>query len=143
MAEMKTTVNDAGVGAWLDTVEPPERASDARAVAALMESISGHEPKMWGSSIVGVGRYRYRYESGREGEMCRLGLSPRKANQVLYLAGGQSRFEPILDRLGKHTTGKGCLYIRNLSDVDMGVLEELLASSWAWSLAAHPDLPIA
>jgi hypothetical protein len=139
MAEMKTKVNDASVESWLDAAEPPGRAADARAVAALMRRVSGHEPKMWGSSIVGVGSYHYRYESGREGEMCRLGLSPRKANLVLYLAGGQSRFESILGRLGKFTTGKGCLYIKRLSDVNLGVLEELLATSWAYSLSEHPE----
>jgi hypothetical protein len=139
MAGIRTRVNDSGVEAWLGAVEPPGRGADARAVAALMRRVSGHEPKMWGSAIVGVGSYHYRYESGHQGEMCRLGLSPRKAAITLYLAGGHARFESILARLGKFTTGNGCLYIKRLSDVDLEVLEELLAASWACSLAAHPD----
>ncbi len=139
MAEIKTKVNDASVESWLDGAEPPERAAAARAVIALMQRVSGQEPKMWGSSIVGVGSYHYRYESGHQGEICRLGLSPRKAAITLYLAGGHARFESIVGRLGKFTTGKSCLYIKRLSDVDLEVLEELLAASWAHSLATHPE----
>jgi hypothetical protein len=138
MAEMKTRPSHTPVEAFLDGVESAERRADARAIVASTRRISGLEPRMWGPSIIGFGSYHYRYESGREGDMCRLGLSPRKASLVLYLAGGHSRHEAILSRLGKFSTGKGCLYLKRLSDVDGAVLDELLAASWAHSLSAYP-----
>jgi hypothetical protein len=139
MAEMKTRATGDSVEAFLDGAEPAERGADARAVAASLKRITGLEPRMWGPSIIGFGSYHYRYESGREGDMCRLGLSPRKAQLVLYLAGGHSYHEAILARLGKFSTGKGCLYIKRLSDVDMGELDKLLAGAWAHSLSVHPE----
>jgi len=131
MAAIKTQVHAGSVDAFLDAVEPPQRRDDGRIVVALMEKISGEPAKMWGSSIIGVGSYHYVYDSGHEGDMCSLGFSPRKAQLVFYLSGGVTAYEEPLTRLGRHKTGKGCLYINKLADVDMGVLEEMVAASWA------------
>ena len=132
MAAIKTTVQDASVAAFLDAVEPERRRDDGRVVAAMIERIVGEPPKMWGPSIIGFGSYRYTYDSGHSGEMCALGFSPRKAKLVLYLGGGVGRYADKLTRLGKHATGKGCIYINRLDQVDMGVLEEMVVSAWAY-----------
>ena len=122
----KTVESDAAVGDFLDRVEPPERQADGRTVAALMARLSGEPAHMWAPSIIGFGRYHYRYDSGREGDMCRIGFSPRKAELVFYLAGLD---DADLAPLGKHRRGKGCLYIKRLSQVDMAVLERLIVQS--------------
>ena len=97
----------------------------------MMRRITGEEPRLWGPSIIGFGEYHYKYESGREGDFMRVGFSPRKANLVLYIMPGFARHDALLDRLGKHKTGKSCLYINKLDDVDRDVLETLIAESWA------------
>ena len=133
MAEIKTRPTGVAVDEFLDKVENPQRREDGKKVRAMMERLTGEPATMWGPSIIGFGQYHYKYESGHEGDMCRLGFSPRKAELVLYVlteAGGPEE-EALLARLGKHRTGKCCLYIRKLSDVDEAVLEELVA----WSLA--------
>jgi hypothetical protein len=133
MAEIKTRPTGVAVDQFIDKVENPQRREDAKKVRALMERLVGEPAQMWGPSIIGFGSYHYKYESGHEGDMCRLGFSPRKAELVLYVlteAGGPEE-GALLARLGKHRTGKCCLYIRKLSDVDEKVLEELVA----WSLA--------
>jgi hypothetical protein len=133
MAEIKTRPTGVAVDQFIDKVENPQRREDAKKVRALMERLVCEPAQMWGPSIIGFGSYHYKYESGHEGDMCRLGFSPRKAELVLYVlteAGGPEE-EALLARLGKHRTGKCCLYIRKLSDVDEAVLEELVA----WSLA--------
>ena len=124
--ELKTQATDAAVDAFLDGAP---RSADARALAALMGEISGEPATMWGPSIVGFGRYRYTYDSGRSGEMCRIGFSPRKAALTLYLASDTPAREDLLARLGKHTTGKACVYIKALADVDMPTLRALIAAS--------------
>lgn len=122
----KTVEEDASVDHFLSQIEPAERQADGRAVVALMSRLSGEVPRMWGSSIIGFGSYHYRYDSGREGDMCRIGFSPRKAELVFYLAGlEEADFAP----LGKHRRGKGCLYIKRLSQIDMAVLERLIVQS--------------
>lgn len=122
----KTVENDAAVEDCLDRVEPPERQADGRTVAALMARLSGEPAHMWGPGIIGFGRYHYRYDSGREGDMCRIGFAPRKAELVFYLAGlDEADFAP----LGRHRRGKGCLYIKRLSQIDMAVLERLIVQS--------------
>ncbi|WP_311268896.1 DUF1801 domain-containing protein [Sphingobium sp. WCS2017Hpa-17] len=127
MAEPNKTIeSDAAVEDFLIRVEPPERQADGRIVAALMTRLSGEPPHMWGASIIGFGRYHYRYDSGREGDMCRIGFSPRKAEQVFYLAGLD---EADSAPLGKYRRGKGCLYIKRLSQIDMAVLERLIVQS--------------
>lgn len=137
MAEAKTKATGVDVDTFLDAVDPPQRRDDGRVLRALMERVSGQPAAMWGPSIVGFGLYRYRYDSGRTGEMCRIGFSPRKAQLVLYLAGLVGR-DDLLARLGKHTTGKGCLYVRKLADVDMAVLEAIVAAAWAQMAAVYP-----
>lgn len=131
----KTIETDAAVEDFLAKVEPEERQADGRAVTALMARLSGEPPAMWGPSIIGFGRYHYRYDSGREGESCRIGFSPRKAELVFYLAGLEDAdFAP----LGKHRRGKGCLYIKRLSGVDMAVLEALIVKSIAHMDESYP-----
>jgi hypothetical protein len=130
VAENKTQATDADVAAFLDAVEPDERRADGKTVCAMMQRISGEPPVLWGPSIIGFGRCHYRYDSGREGDMPRIGFSPRKAGLVLYVVFGFPPFDEILGRLGKHTTSKSCLYIKKLADVDMAVLEELIQASW-------------
>jgi hypothetical protein len=129
VAELKTQPNEGDVRAFLASVSDESRRTDALAVCALMEEITGEPPVMWGSSMVGFGRYRYRYESGREGEWFVVGFSPRKQNLTLYLMDGFAGYEGLLARLGKHSTGKACLYLKQLSDADPDVLRALIARS--------------
>lgn len=131
MAENKTKPAPASAGAFFDAVSDPQKRDDARRLAASMERLSGEPPKMWGSSIVGFGSYRYKYDSGREGEAARIGFSPRAKELVIYLFEGSEERGDILGRLGKHRIGRACLYIKQLTDVDMAVLEELIAASLA------------
>ena len=131
MAQLKTTPNDASVDDFLAEVDDPSRAADCRELVDLMRDVSGAEPRMWGASIVGFGTYRYRYESGREGEWFVCGFSPRKRELTLYVMAGFSRFDELLGRLGKHRHGKSCLYVKRLDDVDRGVLRELIGESVA------------
>ncbi|MBK9147999.1 MAG: DUF1801 domain-containing protein [Flavobacteriales bacterium] len=125
-AELKTKENDASVEAFI-AKQGEEVAADCRAIMRLMKRITGEEPRMWGTSIVGFGRYHYKGRSGREGEWMLTGFSPRKANLSLYIMSGFDMSAAQLKKLGKHSTGVGCLYIKRLSDVDVKVLEELIA----------------
>jgi hypothetical protein len=129
VADIKTTKNDASVDAFLESIEDPKKREDARRVMALMEEITGEKPKMWGTSIVGFGERHYKYESGREGDMPMTGFSPRKANLTLYIVGGFVQHEALLQQLGKHKLGKGCLYIKRLSDVNMKTLDQIIRAS--------------
>ena len=119
------------VDAFLATVENPRRRADAGRVLDLMREVTGEPPKMWGSSIVGFGSYRYRYASGRDGSSLVVGFAPRKQNLVLYIMPGFSSHAALLSRLGKFRTGKSCLYVNRLDDVDLRVLEELVRESVA------------
>ena len=130
-AENKTKATTVTVADFVDRVEPDQRQADARVVIDLMTRITGETATMWGPSIIGFGVYRYRYESGREGEICRLGFSPRKPQLVFYLGTSFPGRDAMLAALGKHSTGKSCLYVKKLSDVDMTVLERMVAASWA------------
>ncbi|MGD8495049.1 MAG: DUF1801 domain-containing protein [Gemmatimonadales bacterium] len=129
MAENKTQPTDASVTAFLDAVEDETRRSDARRVLELMRDVTGEEPRMWGPSIVGFGDYHYRYESGREGDWFLTGFAPRKANLVLYIMSGFPRHAELMERLGKHRTGKSCLYVNRFDDLDLDVLRELIRRS--------------
>lgn len=122
----KTVETDAVVEDFLTSVTPEERQADGWVVATLMAQLSGEPARMWGPSIIGFGRYHYRYESGREGESCRIGFSPRKAELVLYLAGLEDQDFALL---GRHRRGTGCLYVKRLSGIDMAVLERLIVKS--------------
>jgi hypothetical protein len=131
MAENKTKATAADVQAFLAAIENPHRRADGQALATIMTRISGDPPVMWGPSIVGFGLRRYKYESGREGEICSIGFSPRKAALVLYLNCDLDSSQALLDRLGKHERGRGCLYVKKLGDVDAEILEEMIATAWA------------
>ncbi|MFN3944059.1 MAG: DUF1801 domain-containing protein [Allosphingosinicella sp.] len=130
MAEIKTRPTDVSVDAFLDGVAHPARRADGITVRALMERVTGEPATMWGPSIVGFGSYHYRYASGHEGDMCRVGFSPRSANLVLYV-GGFPEFEALLEKLGKHRRSKACLYLNKLADVDADVLEEIVRRTYA------------
>lgn len=138
-AQLKTTWTKASVKAFLDAVENEQRRADAKAVIKIMQEVSGEKPVMWGSSIVGFGRYHYKYESGHEGDAPRAGVSPRKANLVLYVLAGFEGEAALLKNLGKHKTGVSCLYINKLADVDEGVLRDLIARSWAHMKEKYPS----
>lgn len=131
MAENKTNPTTTSVAAFLDSSIDAQRRSDAKALVRLMQKVTGDKPTMWGPSIVGFGSYHYAYESGREGDAPIVGFSPRKAANVLYGATGFAGAEALLAKLGKHATGKGCLYIKKLSDVDLKVLETLIEKAVA------------
>ena len=132
MAEVKTKPTDASVDAFLDGVAHARRRADGQAVRAMMERVTGEPAVLWGPSIVGFGSYHYRYASGHEGDMCRVGFSPRAAKLVLYV-GGFPEYEALLAKLGKHTRSKACLYLTTLADVDLAVLEEIARRSFAAS----------
>ena len=138
MAEAKTKPTSVRVEDFLDAVPNEQRRSDAKAVCAMMERLSGEPPTMWGPSIVGFGSYHYRYESGHEGDMARIGFSPRSTSLVLYVIDGYQGKNELLGRLGKHKIGKSCLYINKLSDVDEAVLEELIKGSLAYMDEKYP-----
>ncbi|MBL8644061.1 MAG: DUF1801 domain-containing protein [Rhodospirillaceae bacterium] len=130
MAEIKTKPTGVSVDAFLDAVTHPVRRADGKAVRAMMERVTGEPAAMWGPSIVGFGRYHYRYASGHEGDMCRVGFSPRAANLVLYV-GGFPEYETLLGKLGKHKRSKACLYLNKLADIDGAVLEEITRRTYA------------
>ncbi|MBB3711716.1 hypothetical protein FHS00_001287 [Limimaricola variabilis] len=126
MTGNKTQPTGESVEAFLAAVEPERRREDAQALDALFREVTGFVPQMWGPSILGYGSYDYVYDSGRSGRFLATGFSPRKANLVLYIMPGYDEANPILARLGKYRTGKSCLYINRLADVDRGVLAELI-----------------
>lgn len=132
MTENKTLPTGANVTEFLNGVENDVRHTDAHALAAMFRRVTAVEPQMWGPSIVGFGTRHYRYETGREGDMPRLGFSPRRGNLALYMLTGTEN-EDRLARLGKHKTGVSCLYVNKLADVDMAVLEEMVAQAWKLS----------
>jgi hypothetical protein len=139
MADNKTKPTKLSVAAFIDTLADETRRADAKALVKLMQSATGEKPTMWGTSIIGFGSYHYTYESGREGDMPLVGFSPRKAATVLYGMTGLSSSEALLAKLGKHTTGKGCLYIKKLTDVDQKTLEALVVKSVASMRARQPN----
>lgn len=130
MAEMKTTVNDASVEEFLSRVEGEQKRRDSFEILKIMKRVTKKKPKMWGPAIIGFGSYHYKYESGREGDMPQIAFSPRKQNLTLYIGVGDDSDNPLLKKLGKYTTGKVCLYIKKLADVDRNVLQELIADSF-------------
>jgi hypothetical protein len=129
MAELKTKKTKASVAEFLKNVEDPQRRSDCKRVAKMMREATGNRAAMWGDSIVGFGKYAYTYASGHSGEWPITGFSPRKRELTLYIMPGFSMYDHLMKKLGKHRTGKSCLYIKQLSDVDEAVLEELIQAS--------------
>lgn len=129
MAQNKTRATTASVTDFVNGIEPKDRRADAKKVAAMMRRATGKRAKMWGSSIVGYGEYHYKYDSGREGDFMITGYSPRKQALTVYIMPGFSHFDAEMKKLGKYTTGRSCLYIKRLSDVDEKVLERLITKS--------------
>jgi len=138
MAEIKTKPTQVSVDAFIEAVPDATRREDAKTLVGMMERLTGESAKMWGPTIIGFGSYHYKYDSGHEGEMCRIGFSPRKAELVLYVLNAYSDQSAELAKLGKHKTGKGCLYVKRLADVDMAVLEGLLRDKLARMNATYP-----
>jgi hypothetical protein len=130
MAEPKTTKNSASVTDFLAAVADPRRRADAEAACALIAEATGAEPAMWGSGIIGFGSYHYRYATGRTGDWPAVGLSPRKQALTIYLSEGFEGYADLLARLGPHGTGKSCLYVKRLADVDPDVLRDLVAAGY-------------
>jgi hypothetical protein len=137
VAELKTKPVDLPASDFLAGVPNPVRRADGQTLCAMMERVTGEPATMWGSSIVGFGSYHYVYDSGHEGDMCRVGFSPRASALVLYL-GGFPEFDEMLVQLGKHKRSKSCLYLNRLADVDMAVLEDITRRTFALTAAAAP-----
>lgn len=126
MAELKTKVNDASVEGFLAGIEDEKKRQDSFTLLALMKRVTQTEPKMWGDSIIGFGSYHYKYASGREGDWPIVGFSPRKQALTIYLMQDWTPHTDLLTRLGKYKSGKACLYIKKLEDIDLGILEQLI-----------------
>ena len=139
MSDLKTRPTDASVEAFINAVDHTRRREDAQILLDLMRRVTGEKPVMWGPAIVGFGRYRYRYASGKEYDWPIVGFSPRKQNLSIYILLGFEECEDLLSRLGKHKTGKSCLYINKLADVDMDVLETLVRTTVSEMKRRYPD----
>lgn len=134
----KTQPHSGDVEAYIKSLDHPKRRRDGLTLLTLMQRITGEKPVMWGPSIIGFGRYHYKYESGREGDFFLTGFAPRKANMVVYIMPGYQDYSDLLSRLGPHKIGKSCLYITDLEKVDLSVLEELITKSVAYMRAKYP-----
>ncbi len=129
MAELKTKPTDQNVETFLNSIADDKKRQDCLAILALMEQVMGAPPQMWGDSIVGFGSYHYKYASGREGDWFLTGFSPRKQNITLYIMAGFDQYDALLKKLGKFKTGKACLYIKKLEDIDLPTLRDLVRQS--------------
>ena len=137
MAELKTKRNKGDVEAFLNSVPDEKKRQDCFTILELMKQVTGKRPEMWGGSIVGFGSYQYKYASGREGDWFLTGFSPRKQNLTLYIMAGFDGYDQLLRKLGKHSTGKSCLYIKKMDDIDADVLKELVKKSVEHMEGAH------
>lgn len=140
MAALKTRPTNASVDAFLEGVDHDDRREDARRLLAMMQRVTQEPPRMWGDRIVGFGSYHYRYASGREGDWPLVGLSPGKRNLTLYIMPGFDDYQSLLARLGKHRTGKSCLYLNKLQGIDMRALEDLIRQSVADMRRRYPEV---
>lgn len=131
-AKNKTTENEASVEEFLSNVKDEQKKSDCLELKQLMETITSSPAKMWGTSIVGFDTYHYKYDSGREGDFMKVGFSPRAQNVTIYVMPGFDRYTELMEKLGKHKTGKSCLYIKKLDDIDRDVLKELIQGSFEY-----------
>jgi len=138
MAEVKTKKNEGDVIAFLNSVENEKRRSDSFQMLEMMKELTGKEPEMWGGSIIGFDSYHYVYASGKEGDWPIVGFSPRKQSLTLYIMTGFDRYEELMEKLGKYKTGKSCLYIKKLEDVEESVLRALIQESVAYMRAKYP-----
>ena len=132
----KTTATDGDVGAFLAGIADEQRRRDAISLAGLMREVTGQPAVLWGSAIVGFGAFHYRYPTGREGDAPAVAFSPRKAQTVLYLSGGMEQYADLLDRLGPHTTGKACLYVKRVDQADATALREIITLSYRLATTA-------
>jgi Domain of unknown function (DU1801) len=129
VADLKTKATRASVSKFLAAIDDPVKRRDAQVLSKMMEAATGEKPVLWGDAMVGFGTYHYKYASGREGEWPVVGFSPRKQNLTVYLMYGFDEHTDLMSKLGKHSTGKSCLYIRRLGDVDQKVLQKLITAS--------------
>ena len=145
MTDAKTQITDVDPADFIAGVEPEKKREEAKVLDALFRTVTGKEPQMWGQSIIGYGEYRTTYESGRDVHWMRSGFSPRKARHSLYLMGGYcdevagKRRDALLEKLGKYKTGKSCLYVNKLEDIDMDVLKDLLRNDWEAMARKYPE----
>ena len=129
MTELKTKQNESSVNDFIEKIEDPEKKKASKQIMKILETISKNKAKMWGDSIIGFGKYHYKYKSGREGDWMRIGFSPRKQNLTLYIMDGFEKYSELMEKLGKFKTGKSCLYIKKMQDIDINILKELVAES--------------
>jgi hypothetical protein len=127
-SQNKTQQTDASVEKFLDSISDDKKREDSKEIVRIMQEMSGYDPKMWGS-IIGFGKYHYKYESGREGDFMLVGFSPRKQNLTLYIMPGFDKYEEYMKKLGKYSIGRSCLYIKNLEDIDVEILKKLIKDS--------------
>ncbi len=140
MADNKTKPTNASVDDFINAVESTKKREDSFALKKIMEEITGEKAVMWGDSIIGFGKYHYKYESGREGSFLITGFSPRKTSLSIYLLGCmENKFEELFSKLGKYKRGAGCLYINKLIDIDLDVLKQLIADSYTFMKANYPS----
>lgn len=129
MAENKTQPTDQSVQSFIDSLDDQQKIADSYSLVDLMKEVTGCEPKMWGPSIIGFDQYHYKYESGREGDFLKVGFSPRKRELSIYIMSGFKRHKELMKKLGKHRTGKSCLYVKRLEDINMDILRDLVQES--------------
>ncbi len=141
MSENKTAPTDQRPEDFIAAVDHPKKREEALQILDLFKDVTGWKPVMWGPSIIGFGRYHYVYDSGREGDMCATGFSPRKANHSFYIMPGYKERQRLLDRLGKHKTGAACLYVNKLADIDLDVLRELIVDGLNDLKSKYPVYP--
>lgn len=145
MSGAKTKPTAVSVEEFIAAVEPASKREDAKVLDALFRKVTGQDPQMWGPSIIGYGSYHYKYESGREGDMCRSGFSPRKAKHSLYFMGRYcdeatgKKVDRLLNKMGKHKTGASCVYVNKLADIDLAVLEEIIGECWDAMNRKYPE----
>lgn len=139
MYELKTKETDQSVIEFIESVDNPKKREDAYKLLDIFTETTGYEAKMWGTSIIGFGSYHYKYESGHEGDAALVGFSPRKAKISLYLMMDPERREDLLSRFGKHTVGKGCVYVNKVADIDVEVLKTLVKETVAHTLKQYPQ----
>ncbi|WP_377890950.1 DUF1801 domain-containing protein [Alkalihalobacillus sp. R86527] len=137
--ELKTTENDKSVIEFIENVESKKKREDAYRLLDIFAEATGYDAKMWGESIIGFGSYHYKYKTGHEGDMMLVGFSPRKAKISLYFATGEPKRVELLERLGKHTSGKSCVYINKVDDIDSEVLKELIHESIHFLRETYPE----
>lgn len=138
MAENKTKQTKASVDKFIGAIKDENIQQDCYTIIKIMKSVTKEDPQMWGPSIIGFGTYHYKYDSGREGDSCLTGFSPRKQNLTIYLMGGFEKQKAQLEKLGKHKTSKACLYIKSLNDVDQKILKEMIVNSVNYVKKTYP-----